>query len=121
MAPARSPDEVSTRMDDSSDPFQEILVPGALEFVAQLARTFAPRIRGLLAEREVRYRAWRGGESLRFRDDTAAVRNGDWRILPIPADLTRGRERVRVGFRPAGKDGSIGAIFDVRVLTPGPR
>ena len=41
--------------------------------------------------------------------------------MPIPADLTRGRERVRVGFRPAGKEGSIGAIFDVRILTPGAR
>jgi hypothetical protein len=41
--------------------------------------------------------------------------------MPIPAELTAGRERVRVGFRPAGKEGSIGAIFDVRILTPGPR
>jgi len=89
MTPARSPDPLSTISADSGDPFGEILAPGALQFVAQLTRTFAPRIGELLAEREVRYRAWRAGEPLRFRDDTAAVRNGDWRILPIPADLTR--------------------------------
>jgi malate synthase len=89
MTPARSPDPLSTITADSGDPFAEILAPGALQFVAQLTRTFAPRIGELLAEREVRYRAWRAGEPLRFRDDTAKVRNGDWRVLPIPVDLTR--------------------------------
>ena len=89
MAPAPSPHDASERIEDSRDPFREILVPDALAFVAQLVRRFAPRIRALLAEREVRYRAWRGGEPLRFRDDTAAIREGDWRILSIPADLTR--------------------------------
>jgi malate synthase len=75
--------------DGASDPFEDILLPGALEFVARLARSFAPRIGTLLAEREVRYRAWRAGAPLGFRDETTSVRDGDWRILPIPADLTR--------------------------------
>jgi malate synthase len=74
---------------EASDSFGDILSAGALDFVASLARSFAPRILSLLAEREVRYRAWRAGEPLRFRDDTAAIRDGDWRVLPIPADLTR--------------------------------
>jgi DUF1680 family protein len=38
--------------------------------------------------------------------------------VPIPERLTRGRERVRAGFRPAPDGGSIGAIFDVRTLRP---
>ena len=83
MNAARSPH------DAPADSFDEILTRGALDFVARLARGFAPRIRSLLAEREVRYRAWRSGEPLRFRDDTTAIRDGDWRILPIPTDLTR--------------------------------
>ncbi len=37
---------------------------------------------------------------------------------PIPERLTRGRDRIRVGFRPAANNGSIGAIFDVRILRP---
>jgi DUF1680 family protein len=37
--------------------------------------------------------------------------------FPIPERLTRGRDRVRVGFRPA-PGGSVGAIFDVRILRP---
>jgi malate synthase len=89
MNAARSPHDASPDDGMSANPFDEILLPAALEFVAGLARSFAPRIRRLLAEREVRYRAWRGGEPLRFRSDTAAIRDGDWRILSIPADLTR--------------------------------
>ena len=89
-SPGKAPDN-----DGSSDPFEDILRPEALDFVARLARSFAPRIRSLLAEREVRYRAWRAGEPLRFRNDTAAVRDGDWRILSIPrisrAALSRSR------------------------------
>jgi malate synthase len=84
-SPANAPDEDG----ESSDPFAAILRPDALDFVARLARSFAPRIRSLLAEREVRYRAWRAGEPLRFRDDTAAIRDADWRILSVPADLAR--------------------------------
>jgi malate synthase len=89
MNPAASPGEASDKDGASPNPFDEILIPGALEFVARLARSFTPRIRRLLAEREIRYRAWRGGEPLRFRDDTAAIRDGDWCIHSIPADLTR--------------------------------
>jgi malate synthase len=84
-SPANAPDRDS----GSGDPFEQILRPDALDFVARLARGFAPRIRSLLTEREVRYRAWRAGEPLRFRDDTAAIRDADWRILSVPADLAR--------------------------------
>jgi malate synthase len=89
MAAARSPNDASSTERPSAHPFDEILQPGALDFVARLARGFAPRIRRLLEEREVRYRAWRAGEPLRFRSDTAAIRDGDWRVLSIPSDLTR--------------------------------
>jgi hypothetical protein len=53
-----------------------------------------------------------------FDDDPGHVLRVE---MPIPAGLTQGRERVRVGFRPAGKEGSIGAIFDVRILRPDAR
>jgi malate synthase len=89
MNAARSPNEASSENSLSSDAFEEILLPGALDFVARLTRSFAPRIRRLLEEREVRYRAWRAGEPLHFRSDSVAIRDGDWRILSIPADLMR--------------------------------
>jgi DUF1680 family protein len=39
--------------------------------------------------------------------------------FPIPEHLTRGRDKVRVAFRPT-PDSSIGAIFDVRTLRRAP-
>jgi malate synthase len=89
MDAARTPNDAAADATPPADPFDAILLPGALDFVARLARTFAPRIHRLLEEREVRYRAWRAGEPLLFRSDTQAIRDGDWRILSIPADLTR--------------------------------
>jgi malate synthase len=89
MNAAPSPNEASSENSLSSDAFEEILLPGALDFVARLTRSFAPRIRRLLEDREVRYRAWRAGEPLHFRSDSVAIRDGDWRILSIPADLMR--------------------------------
>ena len=89
MDASRSPNDASADASLAADPFDDILLPGALDFVARLARRFAPRIHCSLGEREVRYRAWRSGEPLHFRTDTAPIRDGDWRVLSIPADLTR--------------------------------
>jgi hypothetical protein len=50
-----------------------------------------------------------------FDDDPGNVLRVE---MPIPARLAEGRERIRVGFRPVAKSGSIGAIFDVRILRP---
>ena len=36
---------------------------------------------------------------------------------PLPERLTRGRERLRVGFR-TGPGTSTGAVFDVRIVRP---
>jgi malate synthase len=73
----------------SEHPFNEILTPAALEMVASLARRFNPRITALLDERAARQRAWSAGEPLGFRADTVAIREGNWRVGDIPADLTR--------------------------------
>jgi DUF1680 family protein len=53
-----------------------------------------------------------------FDDDPGNVLRVE---MPIPERLTQGRERVRVGFRPVANGGSIGAIFDVRILRPASR
>ncbi len=73
----------------SERPFNEILTPAALEFVASLARRFSSRITTLLEERAARQRAWNAGEPLGFRPDTVVIREGKWRVGDIPADLTR--------------------------------
>jgi hypothetical protein len=53
-----------------------------------------------------------------FDDDPGNVLRVE---MPIPERLTRGREHVRVGFHPVANGGSIGAIFDVRILKPASR
>lgn len=44
----------------------EILAPGAIEFVAELHRTFAPRREELLAARRARHETLRAGGTLDF-------------------------------------------------------
>ena len=68
---------------------REILSPDALEFVAGLARAFRPRIDQLLADRQRRHRRLAQGEPLGFLAETRGVREGDWRVAPLPADLLR--------------------------------
>lgn len=60
--------------------YDAVLSPSALAFVADLARTFGPRVRELLALRTKR-------TTLDFLPETKAVREGDWTVAPLPADL----------------------------------
>ena len=66
----------------------EILTPEACAFVAGLARTFGARRLELLARRVERQREIDAGRLPDFLPETAAIRAGDWRVPPPPADLT---------------------------------
>ena len=65
----------------------EVLTPEALALVAELHRALDGRRKALLAAREARQARFDAGELPDFRADTAAIRDGDWRVAPIPADL----------------------------------
>ncbi len=65
----------------------EVLTAEALDFVADLARTFEPTRRELLAERVTRQAKLKAGDDLRFLPETASVRMSAWRVAPVPADL----------------------------------
>jgi malate synthase len=67
----------------------DVLTPDALEFLADLVREFRPRLTALLDARAVRHRGWANGATPGFLTETAGVREGDWRIDPVPADLQR--------------------------------
>ncbi|MHB8659448.1 MAG: malate synthase A [Solirubrobacteraceae bacterium] len=67
--------------------YEEVLTPGALAFVAELHRRFAPRREELLAARLERRRALRAGERLDFLPETREVREGEWTVSAAPADL----------------------------------
>ena len=67
--------------------FERILTPEALALVARLHRSFEPRRRELLAARVARTARLDAGERPDFLPQTRAIREGDWTIAPIPADL----------------------------------
>jgi malate synthase len=72
----------------------EVLTPDALAFLAELHRAFDARRLELLARRTARQARFDAGESPDFLAETAAVRAGDWRVAPIPADLQDRRVEI---------------------------
>ncbi len=65
----------------------EVLTPPAVAFLQRLARQFEPRRRKLLACRQTRQQQLNAGEMPDFLAQTASIRQADWRVAPIPADL----------------------------------
>ena len=73
-----------------------VLSTEALEFVADLVRTFRPRVKELLAqrvERQARLDA-NGSAELDFLPETASVRSGDWTCAPVPSLLLDRRVEI---------------------------
>jgi malate synthase len=67
--------------------FDAILTPEALALVAKLHRSFNPRRKELLAKRVERTRRLDAGERPDFLAETKPVREGGWKIAPVPKDL----------------------------------
>ncbi|HEY1351331.1 MAG TPA: malate synthase A [Ktedonobacteraceae bacterium] len=74
--------------------FATILTPQALDFVATLVRTFGPRRVALLKRRAQRQTEIDAGELPDFLPETAQIRQGDWTIAPMPADLQDRRVEI---------------------------
>ena len=72
----------------------EILSPDALAFLAKLHRRFNGRRLELLARRDERQKRFDAGELPNFLPETRAIREGDWKVAPIPADLTDRRVEI---------------------------
>ena len=72
----------------------EVLGTEALELVAELARRFGPRLEELLAARQARQARFDAGELPAFRPDTRVIRESDWQVAPIPADLRDRRVEI---------------------------
>ena len=72
----------------------EILTPAAQDFLAALTQRFAPRVREILAARERRQARIDTGELPDFLPETRAIREGDWRVASIPADLLDRRVEI---------------------------
>ena len=74
--------------------FADILTPDALALVAKLARAFEPRRQALLAARVERTKKLDSGERPDFLPETRAIREGDWKVAPVPAALHRRRVEI---------------------------
>lgn len=77
-----------------SPAFAEILTPAALAFVAKLHRTFDERRLALLQRRAERQAEFDAGKKPDFLPETAEIRNSDWTVAPIPADLMDRRTEI---------------------------
>src|SRR5918994_717969 len=69
------------------DEFAQILTPEAVAFVAKLSREFGGRVEEILQKRAERQERIDAGEMPDFLPETREVREGDWRIAPVPEDL----------------------------------
>jgi len=74
--------------------FAEILTPEAVNFVATLARTFAGRREELLQKRAQRQAEIDAGKMPDFLPETEHIRNSEWTIAPVPADLQDRRVEI---------------------------
>jgi malate synthase len=71
-----------------------ILTPAALDFLAGLHRRFEAERQVRLTARRARQARYDTGELPDFRADTAAIREGDWRVAAIPAALQDRRVEI---------------------------
>ena len=74
--------------------FDEILSHDALAFVAKLHRAFEPRRQELLKKRIERQARIDAGEMPDFLPETQSVREGDWKIAPLPKALECRRSEI---------------------------
>jgi malate synthase len=73
----------------TQDRLNDVLTEDALAFVSELHRRFDGRRRELLGKRSERQRALDEGGTLDFLDETREIREGDWQVAPVPADLQK--------------------------------
>ena len=72
----------------------DVLTREALDFVADLVRTFRPRVKELLARRAERQRDFDSGKAPDFLPETASIRSGDWRCAPVPEVIADRRVEI---------------------------
>lgn len=74
--------------------YEQIATPDAIAFVAKLHRAFENRRRELLARRQARQAALDAGERPDFLPETRHIREGDWKVAPVPPDLRDRRVEI---------------------------
>ncbi len=78
----------------TSERQDRVLTPEAIRFVTELSRFAETRRRELLAKRRARQQAIDAGQLPDFLPETAAIRQAEWKVAPIPADLQDRRVEI---------------------------
>lgn len=73
---------------------QAMFTDEAMAFVQELVEKFQDRRDALLAERVKKQKELDAGGTLDFLPETKAIRDGDWKVAPIPADLQNRRVEI---------------------------
>lgn len=73
---------------------EKILTPEALEFIEKLHVNFDQRRRELLDRRQVRQKELNSGKKLDFLPETQHIRDGDWKVAPLPDDMKDRRVEI---------------------------
>src|ERR687897_2908697 len=74
--------------------YADILTPEAVSFVARLSREFGGRVEKVLEKRKEFQEKIDVGEMPDFLPETREIREGDWRVAPVPEDLQDRRGEV---------------------------
>ncbi len=74
--------------------YEKVLTPEAIDFAVELEREFGAERRRLLARRAEIQRRLDAGWKPDFLPETKAIRDGEWRVAPIPRDLKDRRVEI---------------------------
>ena len=78
----------------TADKYEAVLTPEALAFAVALQREFNPRRKELLAARDARQIRLDAGERPDFLPETQHIRDAEWTVAPLPADLIDRRVEI---------------------------
>ncbi|MGQ0664562.1 MAG: malate synthase A [Pseudomonadota bacterium] len=74
--------------------YDEILTPAALDFVVDLERKFGPEVQRRLQRRAQIQAELDAGSRPDFLPETAKIRDAEWTVAPLPADLMDRRVEI---------------------------
>ncbi|HEY3625465.1 MAG TPA: malate synthase A [Terracidiphilus sp.] len=77
-----------------SEAHAQILTPDAIDFIVDLQRTFNVRRKELLNARYERQKRIDAGARPDFLEDTRSIRESEWTVAPIPADILDRRVEI---------------------------
>jgi malate synthase len=75
-------------------PSSPLLTDQASAFVADLVRTFRPRVKELLEKRAERQARFDAGQTPDFLPETKSIRDGDWKCAPVPEVIADRRVEI---------------------------